>query len=349
MITPQLHEFIHKIPKTEVHVHLEGSIEPARALAMAQRHGLDLPLHDETSINKFYEFTCLDQFIGIYLKICEGLQDAEDYRNIVLDLGADSKAQNISYREVFFTLTSPGFWERPTEAVIEGLTAGRQEVQEKYGVELWFIADIIRNMEPEAGLEVVEEAHRVREKLGIIGIGLDASEKGHPAHKHKLGFDRARELGFRLVAHAGEDEGAESVWDALNSLKVERIDHGVRSIEDPALVKHLAEIRMPLTTCPVSNIALKVFPEMKQHSFKKLLDAGCFVTINSDDPPMFRANLVENYLQVADTFDLTIDEIVTIARNGFQATFMDDAKKTAYLKRFDAEVAQLRKNIFKEM
>jgi adenosine deaminase len=346
MITPQMREFIHKIPKTELHVHLEGSIEPARALALAERHGCDLPLHDQASIDKFYEFTCLDQFIGIYLKICEGLQDAEDYRNIVLDLGADSKAQNIPYREVFFTLTSPGFWERPIEAVVEGLAAGRQEVKEKYGVEFWFIADIIRNMEPEAGPKVVEAAYRVRDELGIIGIGLDASEKGHPAHKHKAGFDRARELGFHLVAHAGEDEGAESVWDALNSLKVERIDHGVRSIEDPKLVEHLAKIRMPLTTCPVSNIALKVFPDMKHHSVKKLMDAGCFVTINSDDPPMFHGNLVENYLQVADTFDLTVDEIVKLARNGFEATFMEPAKKVTYLQRFDQEVKSLRKQIF---
>jgi adenosine deaminase len=347
MISSQLRRFIQRIPKAELHVHLEGTIQLDTVLDLAKKHGVELPVSNGESFKQLYDFTSLDQFIGIMDEVVgKTLKDADDYRRIVVELAADSKTQNILYQEVFFTIIAPGYMSVPTEAVVEGLARGRKEAWEKYGVEIWFISDILRNIEPEGGLRVVDVTNQAREKAGIIGIGLDASEKGHPASKHKLGFDRARELGFRLVAHAGEEVGPESVRDAIDSLGVERIDHGVRSIEDPSLVELLVEMQIPLTICPVSNIALKVYPEMKAHPIKRLMDAGVFVTVNSDDPPMFHANLTENYLQVAEAFNLTVDEIIKLARNSFLAAFMDPVKREAYLNRFNAEVYSLRKELF---
>lgn len=177
---------------------------------------------------------------------------------------------------------------------------------------------------------------------------MDSNEAGNPASRHKAAFDRAKELGFRLVAHAGEDVGPESVWDAL-SMGVERIDHGVRAIEDDKLLQHLVEIQIPLTVCPVSNVQLKVVPNMAAHPIKRLMDAGVFVTINSDDPPMFDADVVDNYLQVADTFNLTADDVEKLARNSFMAAFMDNAAKSKYLQQFTNKVTQLRTELFNQL
>ncbi len=346
MIAPELRQFIERVPKVELHCHLEGTIQPATLLTLAARHGVELPFDDEEGAAKFYEFSSLNQFLGIFALACGTLRTAEDFETITLDLGADSARQHIPYREVFFTYAYHDRRNIPWQEVIEGLASGRKAVKERYGVEFWFIADIDRTITPEEGVRLVEMAHGSREEAGIIGIGLDSQEIGYPASRHKPAFERAMELGFHRVAHAGEDVGPESVWDALRSLQVERVDHGVRSIEDPALVKHLAETRVPLTCCPVSNIALKVYPDMKSHPIKQLMDAGVFVTLNSDDPPMFHTDVLDNYIQVADTFGLTADDVELLARNSFRAAFMDEATRAQYLSRFDTEVAALRAELF---
>lgn len=346
MITPELKEFIKRIPKAELHCHLEGSIRPATLLKLAARHGIELPFQDEEGAKKFYEFTSLNQFLGIFALACGTLKTAEDFETITEDLGADSAEQSISYREMFFTYA---YHERrgvPWEEVIEGIAAGRKANMERYGVEMWFIADIDRTTDPEDGVRLVEMAYASREKAGIVGIGLDSQEIGYPASRHKLAFRRATELGLRRVAHAGEDVGPESIWDALNSLAVERIDHGVHSIEDDKLVAHLVQTQIPLTVCPISNIALKVFPDMASHPIKRLMDVGVLVTVNSDDPPMFHSNVIDNYVQVVDTFDLAADEVERLARSSFQAAFMDEATRAKYLGRFNAEVLKLRTELF---
>lgn len=346
MITPELRQFIERIPKAELHCHLEGTIQPATLITLAGRHGIELPFEDEEGARRFYEFTNLNQFLGIFALACGTLRTAEDFETITVDLAADAQRQAIPYREVFFTYAYHDRRGIPWEEVIEGIASGRQIARQKYGVEMWFIADIDRTIEPEEGVRLVEMAHGSREKAGILGIGLDSQEQGYPANRHKPAFDRAAELGFRRVAHAGEDVGPESVWGALQSLKVERIDHGVRSIEDPALVRHLAETQVPLTCCPVSNIALKVFPNMQSHSLKRLMDAGVFVTVNSDDPPMFHTDVVNDYVQVTDTFGFTADEVEKLARNSFRAAFMDETTRAGYLDHLDAAVAELRAELF---
>lgn len=275
------------------------------------------------------------------------MQTAEDFKTITVEFGADAARQNITYREVFFSYEAHRNRGIPWETVIEGIAAGRAQLKERYGVEMWFIADMDRTAHPEASLQMVELAQHSRNKAGIIGVGMDSKEAYHPASRHQVGFERAKELGLRLVAHAGEDAGAESVWDAL-SMGVERIDHGVRSIEDNKLLQRLVEMQIPLTVCPVSNVQLKIFPNMASHPIKQLMDAGVFVTINSDDPPMFHADVVDNYLQVADTFNLTVDDVEKLARNSFMAAFMDSATSFDYLQQFRDKVSQLRAELFNQ-
>ncbi len=346
MLTPQLKTFIQRIPKVELHCHLEGAIQPATLLKLAARHSIKLPFENEEGANKFYEFTSLNQFLEIFALACSTLQTAADFETITVDLGADSARQNIPYREVFFTYAYHERRKIPWEEVVEGIASGRKINKERYGVEMRFIADIDRTIEPEEGVRLVERANASREKAAIIGIGLDSQEIGFPARRQKPAFDRAGELGLRRVAHAGEDVGPESVWDALDSLHVERIDHGVRSIDDPELVARLARTRVPLTVCPISNVALKVYPNLASHSIKRLMDAGVFVTLNSDDPPMFHTDVLDNYVQVADTFNLNADQVEKLARNSFEGAFMDRAEQADYLARFDTEVSKLRAEIF---
>jgi adenosine deaminase len=346
MLSREMKQFIQRIPKAELHCHLEGSIQPRTLIDLAGRHDIELPFDDEEGAAKFYEFTSLNQFLEIFALACGTLRTAEDFETITADLGAGAKRQNVRYCEVFFTYAYHDRRDVPWEVVVEGLASGRKINKEQHGVEMWFIADIDRTIDPEDGVRLVEMAHNSRDEAGIIGIGLDSQEIDYPARRHKPAFGRAAELGFRRVAHAGEDVGPESVWDALESLGVQRIDHGVRSIDDPKLVRHLVETQIPLTCCPVSNIALKVFPDMASHPIKRLMDSGVFVTVNSDDPPMFHTEVVNDYVQVADTFSLTAKDIEKLARKSFQATFLDTAAKARYLAQFDAEVANLRSELF---
>jgi adenine deaminase len=341
MITPQLKEFIRRIPKAELHCHLEGAIQPATLITLAGRHGIPLPFSDEAGAAEFYEFTNLNQFLGIFALACGTLRTAADFETITLDLAADAVRQGITYREVFFTYAYHDRRNVAWSEVVRGIAAGRAQGKARYGVEMAFIADIDRTISPEDGVRLAEMAFTDRDVAPIIGIGLDSQEIDYPAHRHRPAFDLAMKLGLHRVAHAGEDVGPDSVWDALDSLHVERIDHGVRSIDDPGLIERLAETQIPLTVCPLSNIALKVYPTLADHPFKRLMDAGVFVTLNSDDPPMFHTDVVDNYEAVAETFGFGPEEIRLIARNSFAGSFLDAETKAAYLARFDAEAAKL--------
>jgi len=341
MLDPKLKLLIENMPKTELHCHLEGSIQPATLLKLAARHAIELPFSDEEGARKFYEFTSLNQFLGIFALACSTLQTAEDFETITVDLGADAARQGIPYREVFFTYAYHDRRGIPWDEVVRGLASGRERVKKEFNVEMWFIADLDRTIDPQDGLRTVEMAHASRNQAGIIGVGLDSQEIGYPAKRQQPAFQRARQLGLHRVAHAGEDVGPESVWDAIQSLEVERIDHGVRSIDDPELVKFLAEKQIPLTVCPLSNIELKVYPSLAAHPIKKLYDAGVLVTLNSDDPPMFHCDVLDNYFGVAETFDLRREEIVQLGRNSFQAAFLSEPARAAYLQRFDDAVSKL--------
>jgi len=342
MLTSELKAFIERIPKAELHCHLEGAIQPATLLKLAARHEMKLPFSDVQGAQKFYEFTSLNQFLDIFALACSTLKTAADFEEITLDLGADAARQGILYREVFFTYAYHDRRGIPWEEVVRGIASGREKAKQKYGVEMWFIADIDRTIEPQEGVRLVKMAHASRNQAGIIGVGLDSQEIGYPAIRQKPAFDLAKELGMRRVAHAGEDVGPESVWDALQSLDVERIDHGVRSIDDPQLIKLLVERQIPLTVCPLSNVELKVYPNLSAHPIKRLVDAGVLVTLNSDDPPMFHSDVLDNYVGVAETFNLGVKDIEMLARNSFRAAFLPEAAKAKYLERFDAAVNKAR-------
>lgn len=342
MLSPQLTDFVRRLPKAELHCHLEGAIQPATLLALAARHNISLPFSDVAGARKFYEFTSLNQFLEIFALACGTLRTAADFETITLDLAADSARQNIPYREVFFTYAYHDRRGIAWDEVIRGLAAGSAKSKTQYGVELVFIADIDRTINPQDAVHLVEMAHGSRKQAGIIGIGLDSQEIGYPAKRQKPAYDLAKKLGLHRVAHAGEDVGPESVWDALESLDVERIDHGVRSIDDPRLLERLVRTHIPLTTCPLSNLELKVYPNMAAHPVKRLADAGVLVTLNSDDPTMFHSDVLDNYIQVADTFGLGANEVQKFARNSFQASFMPEPNKAAALQAFDAEAAKLR-------
>lgn len=330
-----LYEKLLKLPKIELHNHLEGgSMYPDLALKFAKRNGMTLPFSDEESAKAFYSFTSLDQFIGILRTTVSTLNTAEDYADAVERQGIEAAKQNILYHELFVTYGLVSRRGVAWEAIVEGLEEGIKRNREKHGVHTAFICDLDRTLPEETALEHVKLAERDRAKAGIIGIGLDCQERGFPAMRLKSSFDHAKGAGFRLTAHAGEDGGPESVWDALEC-GVERIEHGVQSFEDTALMKHLAERKILLTVCPISNIQLKVFPEMSQHSLPKLIEAGIPVCVNSDDPPMFDCQLMDELAAVEETFQFGETVLVKMLRNAIEFSFMEDSLKKNFLQKFD--------------
>lgn len=337
---PNFAACLHALPKVELHNHLEGgAMYPDLALKLAARNKMTLPFHDEASAAAFYRFTSLDQFIDILRTTVATLNTAEDYADAVERHGIEASKQNIRYHELFFTygLVAPRgvAWE----AVVEGLVEGRRRNRERHNVDTAFIVDLDRTLPEADALTHVELAARVQDVVGIVGLGLDCQERGFPAGRLKSSFDAARAAGFRLTAHAGEDGGAESVWDALDNCGVERIDHGVQSVADPALLRALAERQILLTVCPISNVALKVFPSMAQHSLPALVEAGIPVCLNSDDPPMFDCNLLREFELVDATFNFSQSTLIDMARNAIVHSFQDKVAKAQLLRQFDDVLA----------
>ena len=331
MIDPELKKLIQKLPKAENHLHFEGAVEPTTLLALAERNKIKLPFSDVEGAKKLYDFNSLNHFLEAFALACSTLCTAEDFASVALDLGADSQRQGIVYRELMFTYAYHQRRDIPLEVVLEGLIEGRRKVKERYGVEFRYIADIDRTISPEASLAYVERLAEYKDKARIVAIGLDSQEFGYPAALHQAAYKRASELGFHLTAHAGEDVGPESVWDAVQNLKVDRIDHGVRSVEDPKLVELLKQKQIPLTVCPLSNVDLKVYPSLDKHPVKEMLDLGLLVSLNSDDPPFFHSDLLDNYVGVTDTFNLSADEISALAVNGYRASYLSESEKADYI------------------
>lgn len=309
---------------------------PDLALKLAARNNMTLPFHDAPSAEQYYRFTSLDQFIDILRTTVATLNTAEDYADAVERHGIEAKRQNIRYHELFFTygLVAPRgvAWE----ALVEGLIEGRRRNRTLHDVDTAFIVDLDRTLPTDTALQHVELAARVKDDVGIVGLGLDCQERGYPASRLKDSFDAAKAHGLRLTAHAGEDGGAESVWDALNACNVERIDHGVQAAEDPELLALLADRQILLTVCPISNIALNVFPTMSQHTLPILVEAGIPVCLNSDDPPMFDCNLLREFEVVNDAFDFSQDQLIAMLRNALQYSFQNDTAKQALLREFDS-------------
>lgn len=339
-----LDAYLAAIPKVELHVHLEGSIQPETLLKLAARNGVALPFDTVDGLRQWYTFTGFPHFIEIYLAISSCICSPEDIDLIARDFLRGQAAQNIRYSEVTYTpYTHFSLNKRISfEEQIGALHRARTWGQKELGVNVGWVLDISRNVRPvEHGMTVAEWAIGSR-KQGVVALGIGGPEVGNPPELFKSAFDRAHKTGLPCVPHAGETVGPESVWGAIRTLGAQRIGHGVRCLEDPALVKYLRETQIPLEVCPTSNVCLGVFPSFEEHPLPKLLAEGLYVTLNSDDPPMFNTTLTEEYQKSARAFDFDAAQMERFVLNAVRASLLPDAERTAMEVSFTQEFARLR-------
>ncbi len=329
-----LRAFARAMPKAELHIHIEGSLEPELIFALAQRNGVALPYASVDALRAAYAFTNLQSFLDIYYAGASVLLHEQDFFDMAWAYFLRAKADNVVHAELFFdpqTHTDRGV---PFDAVIDGLHRACRQAHDELGIRAELILCFLRHLSEEAAFATLEQARPHRDKF--IGVGLDSSEVGHPPEKFQRVFAAARELGLHAVAHAGEEGPPQYIWDALDLLKVQRIDHGVQALRDPALVARLREERIPLTVCPLSNIKLCVFGDLGQHNLRELLNQGLVATVNSDDPAYFGGYMNQNFVETLDALDLSGAELVTLARNSFEASFASEADKQRYTAQLDA-------------
>jgi len=333
----RLPELLARMPKAELHIHIEGSLEPELIFRLAQRNGVQLPYASVEELRRAYAFTNLQSFLDIYYAGASVLRNEQDFFDMAWAYLLRAQADNVVHAELFFdpqTHTARGV---SMETVINGLDRACRQAKGELGVSASLILCFLRHLSEEEAFETLEQALPFRDK--IIGVGLDSGEVGNPPEKFARVFARCRELGLHLVAHAGEEGPPAYVWTALDVLKVERIDHGVQSAKDPALMKRLAQDKIPLTVCPLSNLKLCVFPQLAEHNIGALLDAGLVATVNSDDPAYFGGYMNDNFIQTFAATGLTGPQAYQLARNSFDASFIDASLKRRYTDLLDATFA----------
>ena len=335
-----IEQFIHLMPKVELHVHLEGSIRPATLLALAERNGVALPADSVEGLEAWYHFTDFAHFIDVYFAICNCLRTAQDFELITAEFLRSQEEQNIRYSEVIFT----PYTHHEHVSFDEQLAAinrARAWAAEELEVSMALAPDISRNVRPvDHSLQVAQWAVDNRDN-GIIALGLGGPEIDNPPDLFAEAFDLAYKAGLPSLPHAGETEGPANIWGALNALHAGRIGHGVRCLEDPALVQELRERQVPLDVSPSSNVCLGVAPSLEAHPLPRLLEEGLFVTINSDDPPMFNTTLTEEYLRIYETFNFDLAQIKTLVLNGVHTSLLPRAERSKLLAEFLAEFAEL--------
>lgn len=322
----RLPDLLRAMPKAELHIHIEGSLEPELIFALAERNGVALPYADVEALRSAYAFTDLQSFLDIYYAGASVLLKEEDFYDMARAYLARAAADNVVHAEIFFdpqTHTARGV---PMEVVVAGLHRACADARAETGISSALILCFLRHLSEEDALQTLEQALPFKDRF--VGVGLDSSEVGHPPDKFARVFARCRELGLRLVAHAGEEGPPAYIWSALDVLKVERIDHGVQAVHDAALMHRLAEERVALTVCPLSNQKLKVFPDLADHNLKRLLDAGLAVTVNSDDPAYFGGYINDNFVQLFEAVPaLTAKDAYHLAFNSFEASFVPQPDK----------------------
>ena len=328
-----LEEFISGIPKAELHLHLEGTFEPELMFEIAYRNRLKINFNSVEELKAAYQFRNLQEFLDIYYSGADVLREEQDFYDLTWWYLLKIHAQNVLHTELSFdpqTHCSRGI---PFGKVISGIHRALIDGKEKLGISSRLILSILRHLSEESAFQILQEA--VEYKDWITAIGLDSSEYGHPPSKFERIFAWALKQGFLTVAHAGEEGPPKYVWEALDLLKVSRIDHGNRSLEDSLLVEELIQREMPLTVCPLSNLKLKVVRNMAKHPLAKMLDKGMLVTVNSDDPAYFGGYLNENYLAVAEALKLTKEQIVQLAKNSFTASFLSEKEKQKMIEKVE--------------
>jgi adenosine deaminase len=320
---------VRALPKAELHVHIEGTFEPAQIFAFAKRNNMTLAYPNVAALEDAYKFTDLQSFLNLYYAAMAVLRTERDFEELTTAYLGRAQAQGVKHAEIFFDPQAHLERGLTFETVLNGLWSALQRSEADFGITTALIMCFLRDQPEESAMKTLELALPHRDR--IIGVGLDSAELGNPPSKFQAVFDRARANGFLTVAHAGEEGPPEYVWEALNLLKVSRVDHGVRSMEDPKLVAHLAKTQIPLTVCPLSNVRLRVVDRMQDHPLKRMLEAGLRATVNSDDPAYFGGYVADNYSAVFSALKLTDDDLVQLARNSFESSFIDDASKQRYL------------------
>ena len=320
-------EFVRGLPKAELHLHIEGTLEPEMAFAFAARNGVELPYPSVDALRAALDFTDLQSFLDVYYSTAVVLQTEADFHDLAVAYVERAAADGVRRAEVFFdpqTHTARGI---PFDVVIEGLSSGLTEAGRRVGVSTGLIMCFLRHLPPSEAMATLEMALPHRDKL--LGVGLDSSEVGNPPDLFVEVYERAREAGLHTVAHAGEEGPPSYIWGALDLLGAERIDHGVRAEDDPELVARLAREQIPLTMCPLSNVRLRVFNRLEDHNLRRLLEAGVKVTINSDDPAFFGGYVGANYVETAAALELDREALTQIARNSLEASFLPVDEKAA--------------------
>ena len=331
--------FVRRLPKAELHLHLEGSLEPAMLMDLATKNKVPIPFRTVEEVKQAYRFTELQTFLDIYYQGMNVLRSEEDFYDLTMAYLERVAADGAVHVEVFYD--PQGHTDRgiPFEVVSDGILRALADGRARLGITSYLILCFLRHLSEEEAFATFREAEPFFADGRILGVGLDSSETGHPPSKFTRVFATARDAGLRVVAHAGEEGPADYVREALDLLKVDRIDHGNRSLDDPSLVERLARMGLALTVCPLSNLRLRSVPDMGSHPLKRMLDAGLKATVNSDDPAYFGGYLLDNYVAVAEALDLTRYDLIKLVCNSIDGSFLDETSKSQHLARIDEIVA----------
>ncbi len=321
--------FLRSLPKAELHLHLEGTLEPELMFQLAERNGLELPYSDVEALRSAYEFGNLQDFLDLYYQGAGVLQTEQDFYDLTWAYLERCAADGVVHVEPFFDPQTHTARSIPMSTQFKGITRALNDGKTKLGISSCLILCFLRHLSEEDAFTTLQQALPWREHL--VAVGLDSGEQGNPPEKFQRVFDEVHRLGLGIVAHAGEEGPADYIWQALNLLKVQRVDHGVRCVEDPDLVKKLIDEQIPLTVCPLSNTRLKVFSDMTKHNIMQLLEQGMCVTINSDDPAYFGGYLLENYIAVRDALGMSKGQAIKLAGNSIRASFLSEAEKAPHL------------------
>ncbi|HEY9678124.1 MAG TPA: adenosine deaminase [Drouetiella sp.] len=325
--------FIASLPKAELHLHIEGTFEPELIFKLAERNKITIPYASVDALRQAYQFEDLQSFLNLYYQCMNVLRTEEDFAELANSYFERASKQNVVHAEIFFDPQAHTSRGVPFRTVIDGLWSAVKDSKKNFGITTKMIMCFLRDLSAESAMETLDQAIPFGDR--IVAVGLDSAERGNPPSKFAEVFAKARAAGFEATAHAGEEGPAEYVWEALNILKVKRIDHGVRSMEDQKLVQHLVETATPLTVCPLSNIKLRVFDKLKDHNLKKMLDAGLKATINSDDPAYFGGYIAENFRSVSEALNLNQADLQILAKNSINASFLSSSERSEYLALFE--------------
>ena len=321
--------YINKIPKSELHLHIEGSLEPELMFKLSKRNKIEIPFKSIEEIKSAYNFSNLDSFLKIYYQGSNVLITEEDFFDLTWEYILRCKQDNIVHTEIFFDPQSHTERGIKFNTIINGIDKALKKANSEFGITSKIIMCFLRHLEEESCFDILKQALNHKDK--IVGVGLDSSEKGNPPQKFKNLFEAAIKEGFVTVAHAGEEGPPEYIWDSLNLLKVKRIDHGVQCLKDKKLVETLIKKNIPLTVCPLSNIKLCVFDKLENHNLKKMLDKGLRVMVNSDDPAYFGGYLNTNLIETTKALNLSLEDVKILIENSFKSSFLDESTKNSWL------------------